>query len=531
MTPELVYSRLLLGALDKHADTVAFVDDEPDEHESLAVHVDRSIRLAAAMRSELGLAAGERFAVLAGNSRHYVNLWHAAFLGGAVITPVNTRLAPAEIAFILADAGARAVVVDSQYAPLVEELRPDLSELAHVVLLGAGDVAHDCTYDELVSAGDPTPPGELDESAPAVLLYTGGTTGSPKGAILTQRGQTLSVYRMGFMLDCFARRETYLQATPMFHGGGAMGTLVIPVSGGTTVVQQRFEPGAFIDCAERHQVTLTGLIPTMVERILHHETFAPARLASLRLLAYGASPMPLGLLRELRDRLPGVELVQAYGLTETSTVVTFLTPDDHRRAGDLLTSAGRALPGVRVSVRDDAGAPLAAGETGEVCIRSGGLMLGYLNRDGETAAAFRDGWFRSGDLGRLDEQGYLYLVDRAKDMIVTGGENVYSSEVENVISGHPAVAQVAVIGIPSELWGEAVHAVVVCRDGMSTTEAEIIAWTRRSLAGFKVPKSVELRREPLPLSGAMKVVKRELRAAYWESGAAVGAAEGGDHGT
>jgi acyl-CoA synthetase (AMP-forming)/AMP-acid ligase II len=527
---ELVYARLLFGALDRYPATVAFVDDESGEQDTLAAHVERSVRFAAALRDELGLRRGDRFAVLAGNSRHYVNLWHAGLIGGSVITPVNTRLAPKEIAFILADAGCRAAVCDATFAPLVEEHRAALPALEHVILLGPGDVAHDCTYDELVAAGDDRLPEEPAEDDPATLMYTGGTTGSPKGAVLTQRGQALSVYRMGFMLDCFEKQEIYLQATPMFHGGGAMGTLTIPVSGGTTVVQERFEPGAFMHAAERHQVTITGLIPTMVERILHHESFAPERLASLHRLAYGASPMPVGLLHELQELLPAVDLVQAYGLTETSTVVTFLTPDDHRRGGDVLLSAGRALPGIRVSVQDDAGLPLPPGDTGEVCIRSGGVMVGYLNRDDETEASFRDGWFRTGDVGRLDQEGYLYLVDRTKDMIVTGGENVYSSEVESVISTHPAVAQVAVIGIPSERWGEEVHAVVVCRDGMTTTEADVIAWARQSLAGFKLPKSVELRSEPLPLSGAMKVVKRELRAAY-RSPATVGAREGEIHGT
>ncbi len=207
---------------------------------------------------------------------------------------------------------------------------------------------------------------------------------------------------------------------------------------------------------------------------------------------------------------------QGYGMTESSSVLTFLGPDDHRQGGALLRSAGRPLPGVVLSIQDDDGNVLAPGEPGEVCARSGNFMIEYWNKPEATAEVFRGGWYHTGDAGYLDDRGYLYLVDRVKDMIVTGGENVYSSEVENALGTHPAVLQVAVIGIPSEQWGEAVHAVVVLREGHEVSEAELIAHAREWIAGYKVPKSVSFRAEPLPLSGAMKVLKRELRAPFWE---------------
>jgi len=225
--------------------------------------------------------------------------------------------------------------------------------------------------------------------------------------------------------------------------------------------------------------------------------------------------MPQALLEKLLAMYPQMNIWQGYGMTESSSVLTFLGPDEHRRSGDLLRSAGKPLPGIVVSIQDDDGNELPAGETGEVCARAGNFMIEYWNKPEATEEVFRGGWYHTGDAGYLDEQGYLFLVDRVKDMIVTGGENVYSSEVENAIAGHPAVLQVAVIGIPSEQWGEEVHAIVVLREGIETTEIELIAHAREWIAGYKVPKSVSFRAEPLPLSGAMKVLKRELRAPFW----------------
>ncbi|MEO1061167.1 MAG: AMP-binding protein [Actinomycetota bacterium] len=510
---ELLYPRLLLGAAQRASDRPAFVDDDGTE-ESLVDHVDRSLRLADAHRRQLGLAKDDRFAVLAGNSRHYVNLWHTAFLGGGVVNPLNTRLAPKELEFILRDSGSRVLYVDATFAAVAHELRAALPDLESVVLLGDDDVPHDLRYDELAASGELTV-ADVGEDDLAVLMYTGGTTGLPKGVLHTQRAQTLNVYRMGFMFGFFTETSTFLNATPMFHAGGAMGTMGMPCSGGTTVIHGTFDPGRLIEDCERYEVTHLGLVPTMIGMALNHPDFDPKQLASVRLIGYGASPMPSALLDQIMEVLPHVSLSQTYGMTEASAVLTCLTAEDHRRGGERLRSAGRALPGVALSIQDDEGNELPTGEIGEVCAKAGSFMVGYLDRPDETAAVMVDGWYRSGDAGRLDDEGYLYLVDRTKDMIVTGGENVYSTEVENAISTHPAVLQVAVIGIPSERWGEQVHAVVVPRPETTVTEAEIMAHAREAIAGFKVPKSVEIRSEPLPLSGAMKVLKRELREPYW----------------
>jgi acyl-CoA synthetase (AMP-forming)/AMP-acid ligase II len=302
----------------------------------------------------------------------------------------------------------------------------------------------------------------------------------------------------------------------MFHAASLGAILAVPAVGGQTTFVPVFQPAAVLEAIERHQVTMTVMVPTMVAMLLDHAEFRPERLASLQVLIYGASPMPTALVERVLATFPETRLFQGYGMTESCGLLTCLGPEEHRRGGDLLRSAGRPMPGSEVSIQDELGHLLSAGQNGEVCARAGNYMQEYWNRPEETAAAFRDGWYHTGDAGYLDADGYLYLVDRVKDMIVTGGENVYSAEVENAIASHPAVAQVAVIGIPSEQWGEAVLAIVVPRDGAQVSENDIKAWARDRIAGYKVPKSIEFRTEPLPLSGAMKVLKRVLRAPYWE---------------
>jgi len=513
---ELVYPRLLLEAAERSSPQPAFIDDDGTP-ESIQEHVERSLRLADAHRRQLGLARRDPFAVLAGNSRHYVNLWHSAFLGGGVINPLNTRLAHRELAFILGDSGSKVLYVDEAFAETGAALRDEVPSLERVVGIGTGRLACDFFLDELADAGEPKVV-DVHEDDLAVLMYTGGTTGLPKGVVHNQRAQTLNVYRMGFMFGFFTQTSTFLNSTPMFHAGGAMGTLGMPCSGGTTVIHGSFDPARLIADIERYQVTHVGLVPTMIGLAMNHGDFDATKLASLRFIGYGASPMPTGLLERIMKEIPHVSLAQTYGMTEASAVLTCLTPEDHRRGGEILRSAGRALPGVALTIQDESGRALAPGTTGEVCARAGSMMVEYLKRPEETAAAMRDGWYRSGDAGYLDEQGYLFLVDRTKDMIVTGGENVYSTEVENAISTHPGVLQVAVIGIPSEAWGEQVHAIVVPRNGYDLAEDEVIRHARESIAGYKAPKSVEIRTQPLPLSGALKILKRQLREPYWEEG-------------
>jgi long-chain acyl-CoA synthetase len=371
------------------------------------------------------------------------------------------------------------------------------------------------TYEDLLAAATPTIPNEPEEDDPVVLMYTGGTTGLPKGVLLDQRAEMLNLYHV-LATWRFTEGDVFLHQTPMFHAASMGGMLGVPAMGGASVFLSLFDPAQVMALIERHNVTNTVMVPTMIGMLLSHPEFKVERLASLTTLTYGASPMPGVLLEQLVSLFPEMNIYQGYGMTESSAVLTALGPEEHRAGGARLRSAGRPLQGVVLSIQGPDGKPVPPGETGEVCARAGNFMREYWNKPEATAEAFRDGWYHSGDAGYVDKDGYLFLVDRVKDMIVTGGENVYSVEVENAIASHPAVAQVAAIGVPSEKWGEAVHAIIVLREGAHLTEAEIIEHCREWIAGFKVPKSVEFRSEPLPLSGAMKVLKRELRAPYWE---------------
>jgi len=454
--------------------------------------------------------------VLAGNSRHYVNLWHAALLGGGVLNPLNTRLAPAEIAFILKDADTTTLYTESAFEPVISYLRTHMPELKQIILLDEGPCPHNIAYNELLASASEIEYNEPEEEDLAVLMYTGGTTGLPKGVKHTQRSLTLNVHRLNAMLKFFSEPTSYLNATPMFHAAATLGCMAIPAAGGANVLQRSFDPGQAIELIERHQVTLTGLVPTMIAMILQHPAFRQERLRSLKRLMYGASPIQAGLLQQLLELFPELEIVQTYGMTEGAAVLTCLTPEDHCRGGEILKSAGRCLPGTEVSIQDEKGNLLPPHEVGEVCARSGSIMLSYHNRPEETAAVMQKGWYRTGDMGYLDENHYLFLVDRSKDMIVSGGENIYSAEVESALSTYPVIAQVAVIGIPDERWGEVVHAIIYLIPGKSATEEAILEHARQHIAGFKVPKSVTFRDEPLPLSGAMKVLKRELRVPFWK---------------
>ena len=513
---ELVYHRMLLPAVENHADRTAVIDG--DHRGTFAEHGDRVFRLCQALRQELGIRPGDRFAVMATNSRQFLELYHAAFLGAGVINPLNLRLAGPELDYIVRDSGTEVVFVDpffAQHFANAMASSPEPSPIRHMVLIGDGDVPHDIGYEDMLASVDPVVPDEPEESDPVVLMYTGGTTGLPKGVLVDSRAEMLNLYHVAMVVP-LEQESVYLHQTPMFHAASMAGVLGIPSSGGLSAFIPLFDPGPVIDLIERHAVTQTLMVPTMIALMLGHPDFAPERLASLKRLTYGASPMPAALLDRLLGLYPDLDVTQGYGMTEASSLLTFLSGRDHRLGGPRLQSAGRAVAGVSLSIRDPDGNEVPRGTAGEVWARAGNFMREYWNQPEATAEVFQDGWYRTGDAGYLDDGGYLFLVDRVKDMIVTGGENVFSAEVEMALSKHPAVEQAAVIGIPHDVWGEQVHAIVVLRAGAEATEDELIEHARGLIAGYKAPKSVEFRTEPLPLSGAMKVLKRELRKPFWE---------------
>jgi acyl-CoA synthetase (AMP-forming)/AMP-acid ligase II len=510
---ELVFSRCLLPSLRNNADRIGFIDASTGRSVTFGEHLDRVSRLANGLGTQLGVAATDRVAVLGVNSLEFVELWHACLLGAAVMNPLNLRFSAEELIYVLNDSGSSVCFVDATFAPMIEKIRGHTG-LKRVVLMGPGDGAADLKYEDLLATAEPGLPAEPDEDSPAVLMYTGGTTGMPKGVLLDQRAEVLNQYHAAMALP-WDTEHPFLVQTPMFHGATMIGLIGAPMFGTGMVVLPMFSPEASLAATETYRPSSTVLVPTMIGMVVNSPGFAPGRLSSLRRITYGASPMPEALLSKLLTMLPDCEIVQGYGMTECATVLTVLSGAEHRR-GERLGSCGRALPGISIEIRDDDGNPLPTGEPGEVWARGGNFMTGYLNKPEETAHALVDGWYRSGDVGYLDAEGYLFLVDRAKDMIISGGENIYSVEVENALSTHAAVLQVAVIGIPHEVWGEAVHAVCVIHPEHTVSAQDLIAHARTTIAGYKVPRSIDLRSEPLPLSAAMKVLKRELRAPFWE---------------
>jgi long-chain acyl-CoA synthetase len=502
---ELVFSRLFHPAVERHATRECVIDGAYTA--TFAEHARRTLKLADAMNRELGLGRADRFAVLGPNSHHFMELHNAGYLGAGVITPLNFRLSAGELRRIVDDSGAKVLFADPRLAPLLEAVAEAESRPFIPV------VTMDAAFEDLIAAGEEAAPPEPDEDDLAALVYTGGTTGLPRGVMRSQRAEALYVYHTAMSGGVATRPGwTFLHQAPMFHASAMVSVASAPAFGVRSVLLPGFEPGACLDAIESFGVDETVLVPTMMQMLFDHPDFGPARLATLRRIGYGAMPMPGVLLDRLLQILPDVELAQGFGMTEAGAL-TMLQPADHARP-ELLRSVGRSVPGVTLSIRDEDGRPRPAGEIGEVCARGGNLLDGYWKDEQATNDAFRDGWYRTGDVGYVDNEGYLFLVDRLKDMIVTGGENVYSVEVEAVIARHPAVAQVAVIGLPHDKWGELVHAVVVPKPEHTVEPGDILAHAREHLAAFKVPKSVDIRVEPLPMSAAMKPLKRELREQY-----------------
>ena len=495
------------------ADRTALVDHAEGTRTTFAEHHSRVARLAAALHDRLGLRPGDRYSALLDNRAVYAELWHAGLCGAGVFTSINSRVSGSELKFTLRDAGSRVLVTSAAHAPMVAAVRADLPDLEAVVLVGPpADVPFDLTYDELVAGVPERMPPPPRESDPALLLYTGGTTGAPRGVVLDQRAVMLNWHRSVEVLKP-TPEWSFLQVVPMFHAAALMPLLKVHLAGASIDILPTWDPGRALDVIGSEQLGALSVVPTMAVQLLGHPDFTPERIASLRYVGYGTAPMPAGVLRRLLDVLPAdCRVCQSYGMTEMCGVVTMLDDVDHR-AGDpeLLASAGRPLAGVELSVRDPVGEELPDGGVGEVWVRCGSAMREYRGRPQETAEVFHDDWYRTGDAGRLDRRGYLWVVDRVKDMIVSGGENVYSVEVENAISTLSGIVRVAVIGVPDPVWGEAVHAVVQVDPAAGLTPDDVTAHATRTLSRYKVPKSVELRDGPLPTSPAGKVLKRTLR--------------------
>ncbi|MFF2087251.1 long-chain-fatty-acid--CoA ligase [Nocardia sp. NPDC058176] len=485
-----------------------------DRVRTVAESVDRIARLGGALRA-LGVAAGDRVGILALNSDRYHEYLFGVPWIGAVVNPVNIRWSPTEIAYSLRDSGTRVLLVDDAFAAAVPALRAQFPELATVIFLSEAETPPDTLdYEELLAAAEPVPDTRTGGDALLGVFYTGGTTGHPKGVMLSHHNLVTSGLGSLATGHVVGRAGRMLHAAPMFHLADIALWTIGNLAGSTHVIIPMFTPADTLRAIADHAVTDALLVPTMIQMLVDDPTAADFDLSSLARLLYGASPISEALLTRARSLFPATDFTQAYGMTELSPVATLLSPADHDRP-EVLRSGGRAAPHAEVRVVDADDNEVPRGTVGEIVVRGDNVMLGYWQRPAETAAAIRDGWMHTGDGGYMDAEGYVFIVDRMKDMIITGGENVYSAEVENVLAAHPAVAACAVIGVPDSRWGERVHAVLVAQPGAAVTEEELRAHCKTLIAGYKVPRSVEFV-EALPLSGAGKILKRELRKPYWE---------------
>jgi len=470
----------------------------------------------AAMLQGLDVRAGDRVAILAHNSDSDVELLLGIWWADAVAAPVNTRWSAAEMAYSLTDCGCALLVVDDTFLPLVDSIRAAAQVVRRVVHVGDGSRADGVlSYEALMQSCEPVADARRGGNELAAILYTGGTTGFPKGVMLSHAN--LWCGALTRLAEMFSPRDSVaLLVTPFFHVSGLFRLVMQLVLGASNIIEPQFRPEAVVEAIERHGVTDIVVVPSMLQMLLDHPAFDAGRLGNLQRLSYGASPMPPALLDRAMRALPHVGFCSSYGMTETSGVVSVLGPfteADREGMGEVARSVGRVGLGAELRIIDTDGRDLPPGAVGEIVLRGVAVMQGYWNKPAETAAALRDGWLHTGDAGWRDEAGHIYVVDRLKDMVITGGENVYSAEVEAALMSHPAVSACAVIGVPNALWGEAVHAVIVLRPGATSDGESLRDHCRTRLAGYKCPKSFDFV-ESLPLSAAGKVLKTRLRDEY-----------------
>ena len=459
----------------------------------------RCRRLAAVLKSK-GAEPGDRIAVLAANTNHHLECYVAIPAAGFAIVPLNTRHAGPELEYAIKDAGAKILLTDRDPGAL--------RKLVETVVMIPDE------YDALLEGADEVELGiGITEDTLAGLFYTGGTTGASKGVMLTHRNLIANAFQFMTVAPPAADSVSLVMA-PMFHAAGSNGILGGIWAGGCQIPLKVFDPVTALDLIEKHKVTHTLGVPTMLAAIAELQHKEPRNTSSLKMVAHGGSPIATQVVRRAAEAFPTAEFVHVYGMTEASPLVTGLRNEQDLLDVDRSRSCGQSLIGVAVKIIDAAGKELPTGEVGELAARGPNIMKGYWNKPEQTAEVLVDGWYRSGDMGYMDDEGFVFLVDRAKDMIVSGGENVYCSEVEEALYKHPAVLEAAVFGVPDEAWGEAVHAVVVPRE--KVTAKELIDFCRTQIAGYKLPKAITLSDEELPKSGPGKVLKRELREPFWQ---------------
>jgi acyl-CoA synthetase (AMP-forming)/AMP-acid ligase II len=462
-----------------------------------------------------GLQPGSRIAHLGKNSDLYMELLLGAAKAGVVMTPINWRLSPREIQYILDDSNAQLLFVGAEFQAMVPACAPKLSTSR---VVGLERPYEGNGYQEWRDAQISEDPAvALKPESPVTQLYTSGTTGNPKGVVLSHRNYTAMQHATDrFAWSHWEPGDVSLAAMPCFHIGGTGWNVMGLYHGALNVIVREFDPIRILDSLTQWPISKMFIVPAALHLLVQQPTVRQLDFSKLKFMLYGASPMPRELLRESMEVFK-CGFVQLYGMTETTGAVTALEPEDHVPANNpRIASAGKPLPDVDLAILDVQGRRVPTGSVGEIVIRSPTNMKSYWNLPKATAATVtHDGWLRSGDAGYLDADGYLYIYDRVKDMIISGGENIYPAEVENAIFGHPQVADVGVIGVPSDKWGEEVKAIVVSKPGAPQDRESIIAWARERIATYKLPKSIDFV-EMLPRNGAGKILRKELRAPYWQ---------------
>jgi acyl-CoA synthetase (AMP-forming)/AMP-acid ligase II len=466
----------------------------------------------------LGVKPHERIAYLGKNSDLYFELLLGAIKANVVMAPVNWRLAGPEVAFIVEDCKAALLFVGPEFIALVHDIKDKLPSVRAVITTegGAPEWRDFVAWRDAQSADHPDV--AISPKDIAIQLYTSGTTGKPKGAMLSH-ANFFNLVRTGSEADKpdwnkWTGDDVSLVAMPVFHIGGSGWGIMGLYHGAKGVIAREFDPTRVLDFFEQAGITKLFMVPAAMQFVVRQPRARSVDFSRLKYMLYGASPIPAALLKECIEVFK-CGFVQMYGMTETTGTIVALPPEDHVEGSERMRSAGKALPGVELAILDPDGKPLPPGEVGEIATRSGSNMAGYWNLPEATASTLRkDGWLRTGDAGTMDKDGYLYIHDRIKDMIISGGENIYPAEVESGLCDHPDIAEAAVIGIPDDKWGEAVKAIVVMKPGKTASAADIINFTRERIAGYKTPRSVDFI-EALPRNPSGKILRRHLRDPYW----------------
>ncbi len=508
----------LTRAAELHGDCEGVIDGT---HVVTYAELQRRVASLGTALDELGLAPGARVGFIGLNSLAHLECWLAVPAAGRVLVDLNFRLSLTELEFIVRDAGIELLISDTFALESALALRERCPGIRELVIDGATDLGTGCLEYAQLLAREPRARAAQRREALAGICYTGGTTGSPKGVMLSH-GNLLANATHNLLATGHGPGDRWLHVPPMFHVAGTANVFACTWVGARQTILPRFEARALTEIVRQQELTHVVLVPTMLHSLIEElERQGRDNLPSLRHIQYAASPITPALQRRVLEYF-NCEVVQFYGMTEAAPTVTRLGDAEHRLAlrGDprdalRLGSIGVPVLGVQTSVRGPAGEPLAAGEVGELWVRGPNVMLGYWQREQQSAAALAGGWYHTGDAARRDQDGYLYIVDRLKDMIISGGENVYSIEVEAALASHPGVSEAAVFGIPDPHWGEAVHAVVSVTPGVTLTTQSLLAHCRGLIAAYKVPRSIELRDEPLPKSGPGKIMKAALREPFW----------------